>query len=88
MIFDSGRGHGLMSFQISSQAASSSSRKATPLTRGKDVLKRVFRLGVDKEVRQGCVCLPLHLLKPACQAKTRKDPAERVTVSKREYDEV
>ena len=41
-----------MSFQISSQATSSSSGKVALFTRGKGVLKRVFRLDFDGKVGQ------------------------------------
>ena len=44
-----------MSFQISSQATSSSSGKVAFFTGGKGVLKRVLRLDFDGKVGQACV---------------------------------
>ena len=79
-----------MPSQISSQAAFSSSGKVTLSTRGKDVLKRVFRFGVDKGVCQACVCHRFYLLKSCCglfhQADTHKDLAEASIVDKRENE--
>ena len=77
-----------MSFQISSQATSSSSGKVALFTRGKGVLKRVFRLDFDEEVCQACVCHRFCLLKPSFQAKTPKGLAERVAIGEHENEEV
>ena len=77
-----------MSFQISSQATSSSSGKVALFTRGKGVLKRVFRLDFDKEVRQACVCNRFYLFQPSFQAKTSKGLAERGAIGEHENEEV
>ena len=77
-----------MSFQISSQATSSSSGKVALFTKGKGVLKRVFRLDFDGKVCQACVCHRFRLLKPSFQAKASKGLAERVAIGEHENEEV